>query len=267
MRLREVPGMAFEGGMNVNVVVTDDAGRSYLKRYPKSAEQVSKLLKHEHDALGFTNRGGSFRRRSADEQGSFLQRAAGRGLKVLPPAYIDEKGFTYYRFIEGAQTLEHFLPHASPDEMGHIVHEFFADLRLAHANGIIYGDRWAPNILVVPRVSPLKNNENIHGTIRRAQSTILHIDFDIELSGPVAREFELAEATFYTLRAGGGRIVLILANILGIDVNVPGFDFKAFVDFLEKFAKLFKKDPKYGSSEKEVVALIAALRTTKGVGQ
>lgn len=263
--------MPFEGGLNVSSVVTDDAGRSYLKRYPKSGKETLKLLKHQYNALGFTSRGGSFRRRSSQEQGNFLQRAAGLGLKVLPPAHIDEKGFMYYRFLEGAQTLDDFLPRASSEEIDAIVHDLFADIRVAHANGVIYGDRWGQNILVVPRFSLLGNESNesekMKEPARRTRKTVLHIDFDIELSGPIAHEFELAEMTFYTLRAGGERIVPMLVNFLGIDTSVRGFDFKAFVDFLEKFPELFKDHPKYGGSEKEIVALIAALYTVRGNGE
>jgi len=268
MRLRESKRTPLEGGLNVSSVVTDDAGKSYLKRYPKGGEETLKLLKHQYNALGFTSRGGSFRRRSPQEQVNFLQRAASLGLKVLPPAYVDEKGYTYYRFFEGAQTLDDFLPHASSEEIGAIIYDLFADIRIAHANGIIYGDRWAQNILIVPRFSLPENESNEGGKIKeptaRIRKAILHIDFDIELSGPVTHEFELAEVTFYVLHAGGERIALMLANFLGIDTNVRGFNFKAFVDFLEKFSELFKNHPKYSGGEKEVTALIAALHTVRG---
>lgn len=261
MVFKESPETTLEGGSNVNVIVTDEAGIRYLKRYPKDNPRTMQLLRHEYAFLDFSQLGGSFQRRSPREQNDFLKHAVQKGLKVLPPTHVDERGFAYYRFLEDAETLDDYLKHASSEDATYVVYELFGDIRLAHANNIIYGDRWSPNILVVPRNQPPQKTTDRGLPVPQAK-TIVHIDFDIEITGPLVREFELAEITYFTLCAGRERVLMLLINILGIDVNIPHFDFKAFAGFLEKFSQLFRNDKKYGNAEKEVHALIAGLTAT-----
>lgn len=257
MRFRESRMNPLEGGLNVNAIVTDDAGRTYLKRYPKEATATLKSIAHEYHAIGFTNSGGLVRSRTPEEQGRFLQQAAQKGLKVLPPAYMDSKGITYYRFLEGAETLDQFLSHATDREFHEILYTLFADLRMAHSNNILYGDRWPKNILIVPNKTTKRRDGH-------TSHSLVHIDFDLEISGPTSREFELAQVVYYVVCAGHQRSLSILPQLLVIDTSIPGFDFHAFADYLEKHAKFFSNDKEYGDAENDISILLAAVSTLRG---
>lgn len=266
MKFRETPRAPLEGELNLHAIVKDKRGREYLKRYPKDNPRIFRSLAHEYHALGFTNLGGTFRRRTPEEQRNFLEHAAQNGLSVLPPAYVDEKNINYYPFLAGSETLDEFLPHASDKEMEQVTYELFADLRQAHSNDIIYGDRWSKNILVVPSFSIEASHDSSlsDNHLTTVQRKLVHIDFDLEISGPVARELELAQVTYYTLCAGRQRVLPTLSKILAINVNVPNLNFPVFAQFLERHAIFFKDNKEYGNCEKEVLALIAAMYTLRG---
>ncbi len=247
MIFKESPEKApFEGDLNVNAVFTDSEGREFLKRYPKENPRILRSIADEYKGLGFIDSGGRFRIRTPEEETRFTTQAAEYGLKVLPPSFVDEKGISYYRFLSGARALNDFLPNAPDGEVDNIVFQLITDLRLAHSKDFIYGDRWSPNMLIVP------------------SRGLTHIDFDLEIYGRNAREFEVSQVAYYTLCAGRGRALPMLSKMLA--VNDKWFDLSVVEHFLNRAARYFQKDEKYGNAEQDVDSLIASVRTYRQYG-
>jgi len=172
-----------EGKFNRLFFVTNETGVPFLKRVPKDNPTLLKQIQAEYEGVMFLPLGGNFRKRTLEEQFSFSIKAAGLGLKVLPPSAIDREAI-YYPFLDQVKSMKEYF--SSKDaRVSFVVNQLVNDLRRAHGFNVIYGDRWLPNILVKP------------------EHKIVHIDFDIEISGKWAREFEVSQIIYYTILAGG----------------------------------------------------------------
>lgn len=227
MRLVELQQAPLEGALNVSPFYAL-SNETVLGRIPKANPAILESLAYEYHSIGFTGHGGSFRRRSPKEQFAFVNRAASHGLRVLEPGYINANDHIFFPFLSAAQTWDNALPALSDQDAGRLTYELFDDLRRAHSAGIVYGDRWSQNILVDPTFG------------------ILHIDFDLEISGKCAKDFEVAQAVYYTLCAGRERIIPLLKDILlyGDWFNIYRVD-----EFVRKHSVFFNRSQKYGSTE------------------
>lgn len=236
-----------DGLLSHNTIVKRSDGTEYLKRVPKHDVRAWELILNEYGGVGFMELGCTLRRRTPDEQLEHLGRIASAGLAALFPAFIDQEGNHYFQYFRNAATLDVFLPRASSAELKQVLCDLFEDLRLAHQSGIVYGDRWAENILIIPSFLTPDNTP---------VKKVLHIDFDLEISGPVASEFEYAQMVFYALCAGRNRTLQLLPEMLAEDVNAVTFNFEAFAHFLKRHAYFFRNDSKYGNSEEIVTNFI-----------
>ena len=165
-----------QGNLN-RMVPVHYKNRFYLLRLPMTAEEVRpthEVIATEYEALGFTGLGGGYGFRTLTEQGEFVQKCQALGLGVGGLERWD--GLTIARYQPGMR-LSHYNRMAEAD-VG-VTLRFLDTVVSAHQQGVVLGDRWTPNALVTPI------------------GDIVHIDFDIALSGPVAREFELSQAIFY----------------------------------------------------------------------
>jgi hypothetical protein len=236
MQWKEINRSPLIGELNENVFVVGGSDL-FLKRIPKENKHILHSIENEYNFLGFTVNGGKFRRRSTLEQTSLTRRAAMLGLRVLPP--VSQEGeVSYYRFLEEARTLDEYLPSADSEGSLKIVLQIFNDLKRAHSQGVIYGDRWSHNMLVVPKIG------------------FINIDFDIEISGRPAIEFEVAQAAYYTLSAGKNEVIPVLAQVLKLE---NGLDMGLIELFLRKHAMFFDKT-KFGGIQKETNLLIEMVR-------
>jgi len=234
MSLIELRREPLEGELNINSFFANSQGGILLNRRPKDNPQIMRSIAHEYHSIGFTDQGGRFRRRTLEEQIAFVKNAAAHGLRVLAPLVDDNA--VYFPYLEGAQTLDDYLSSATKEDLFRVVYELFDDLRKAHKQNIIYGDRWPPNILVIPRFG------------------VINVDFDIKISGRPAKEFEVAQATYYTLCAGKDNVIPLLTEIL--TCGKDWFDFSLVAEFLQKHAVHFLHDSKYGGVENETNMLI-----------
>ncbi len=236
MSWKEIKRDPLIGELNVNRFVKDDKNGLYLQRIPKENRRILTSIQHEYGYMGFNDAGGKFRRRKPSEQFQLTRKAAFAGLRVLPP--IDEEGdTTIYPFFTDAQTLDQYLPQASPEEAERITYQIFDDLRRAHQLGIIYGDRWSHNMLVIP------------------QYGFINVDFDIEISGPPAKELELAQAAYYTLSGGREKVLSMLSQIL---VAKNWFNLDMMETFLQRHSVWFN-ETKFGGIQEETGVLIDLL--------
>jgi len=229
----------FEGALNVNILrpgpTIHGLPRRILHRFPKENIGILKSIAHEYHKIGFTQVGGRFRRRSQSDQVCFTKRCAEIGLNVLPPL-ADDGGHVENLFLENAETMDIFLSHASDEETAIFTHNMYMDLYKAHKAGVVYGDRWSENILITP------------------QKNLINIDFDIEISGPYAKEFEAAQVAYYILAGAKSKVVPQLAKLLS--VPYANLDVRYIETFLRGHAKHFDSNKKYGNLNKEVNALV-----------
>lgn len=192
--MRELDRAPLEGGLNTNPFYLVD-GVVALARVSKQNKDLMENIDYEYRTLGFMSDGGRVRRRSADEQRRFSHDAAMNGLMVLPPIDSRDKVVTF-PFLDHAQPLNDFFNDGAIDESRKdiITYQIFEDLKKAHKKDFVYGDRWAGNMLVHPKLG------------------LVHIDFDLELSGPSARELEVAQVLYHVLWSRGDRTNNLLKN-------------------------------------------------------
>ncbi|MBI5122564.1 hypothetical protein HZA75_01770 [Candidatus Roizmanbacteria bacterium] len=229
----------FEGALNVNIIlpglILGGIKRQILRRFPKEDKSVIQSIANEYNAIGFTQAGGSFRRRTPYEQVQFANQASELGLRVLKP--LHHEGLQIENlFLEGARTMDVFLAKATAKQTDQFIGHMFSDLYLAHRSGTIYGDRWSENTLIVPGIG------------------IVHIDFDIEILGPPAKDFEASQVAYYILAGAKAKAIPQLAQLLSIpNANL---DMKNVETFLRGHAEHFDTNEKYGNLKTEVGILI-----------
>ncbi|EKD86672.1 MAG: hypothetical protein ACD_37C00195G0002 [uncultured bacterium] len=236
MSWKELNRQPLEGELNVSRFIGDGSVTA-LQRIRKENRRILTSIYHEYGYMGFNDLGGRFRRRTPSEQFQLSRGAAQAGLRVLPP--IDQERRTViYPFLDDASTLDEYLPRASNEEANLLVYQIFGDLRNAHKQGFVYGDRWSRNMLISPRWG------------------LINIDFDIEISGNPAIEFEIAQATYYALSGGKEKVIPILARILatGNWFNLPMVE-----GFLRKHSIWFN-ETRFGGIQEETQALIELAR-------
>jgi len=240
--LTPAPRSILEGELNINELclgsTLNGIQKLVLRRFPKKNTSILESLAYEYNSIGFTERGGHFRRRSQNEQILFTEHCASFGLKVLPPLSHNE-AYIENLFLENAETLDVFLTHATDEEAAQCTQDIYMDMYKAHKAGVVYGDRWEKNILIVPKMG------------------VVNIDFDIEISGPFAKEFEATQVACYILAGSNVKIIPQLAKLLSApDVK---FNMKIVETFLRGHAEHFDADKKYGNIEAKLNTLIALI--------
>lgn len=211
-----------------------------LLRVPKRNPDLLENIIHEYRAIGFTGQGGRVKRRSGAEQYEFGWKAAQAGLLVLPPLALNGENVEY-PFLTEAQTLDvYFNSHQS--DLNGIVFQLVRDLKRTHSKGFVYGDRWSGNMLVDPKFG------------------LVHIDFDLEISGPTVRELDVAQVIYHTLWAGKEQVLPILANLFGKEDR--WFDNDIVTKYLRGLAKYFNKT-KVGGLENMIEDFIETMQAVK----
>lgn len=157
-----------------------ESGKKYVlrRRMPPNKTQA---ITAEYEAIGFTTKYfGIFRQRSIDEQETFIKNCLENNLPVAPIVISVHDGLIF-PFIDGCPFSEFLSTETQSERLGRITNAYFTDLLDAHSKSIIYGDRWGPNTIVTP------------------DDRLWHIDLDVEIGGPNSKEFELAQAVYYTV--------------------------------------------------------------------
>lgn len=232
-----------EGELNINEVLSRSSGDELhpvrIRRHPKRNPGIFRALAYEYDGIGFTKDGGLVRRRPPEEQIRFTDRCVALGLKVLPVVRHDNHSVESV-FLPDAQNFDDYLMHATPEQANRVTYETFTDLMKAHRHGIVYGDRWAENILVVPELG------------------FVHIDFDIEISGPHAKEFEAAQIAAYVVGGSKDAALPLLARLL--TSPHARWDTRYVESFLRGHARFYDADHKYGPIDNELTTLEFLMR-------
>lgn len=172
------------GFLNTLSFWVDKKGKQYIIRHPyDDRSQSSSDLEEELLWNGFTGRGGGFRYRTNKEQIAFARIARRRGLSVVP-VLGECRGGLVVPWVEGEDLRLYLARNVPQKKLDHIVGSTFRDIARAHdpRRTIIYGDRWMKNI-----------HFGDDGKVR-------HIDFDIVIHGPKAREFEVSQVIYSFIR-------------------------------------------------------------------
>lgn len=108
-----------------------------------------------------------------------MQECGRKRLPVVQPLYFDGQDTILLPYIHGDPYHKYLSRNSS--NMYEVIKTYLQSIGDAHAQGLIYGDRWGPNTIVTP------------------VEDLIHIDFDLALHGESAEEFEISQAMYYSL--------------------------------------------------------------------
>lgn len=159
-------------------------------------------------------------------------------------------------FVEGIR-LDKYLLSDSPESKDlRVVNNTLNNFITAHRRGIIFGDRWVTNTIILPTMETVE------------------LDYDIELVGEqrVSATFELSQVLYHLVHFANGNRLNILEHISSFFMNqsetLEDYDFPSLVKFLQGHTVFFwGKWAKEGKTYEgiipptiEVTALIDSLR-------
>lgn len=217
---------AGQGFLNTLRFWVDPRGKKYVSRSQNHDRSVSSSdLQEELYWNGFLERGGGSYYRNNAEQLAFARLAKSRQLSIIP-ILGEWKGELVLPWVEGKDVRE-LLHHddVSVNTMVHIVTSTLADLKRAHHphHRIVFGDRWA---------------KNIHFG---HDARVRQLDFDIEITGPQARELEMAQVIYSMIRDAKhtGRMLTALRRV-GLKKYLRHHDTRAVTHFLSRYATWYR---------------------------
>jgi hypothetical protein len=120
-------------------------------RRAASSTEIFDYLNGMYVYTGFPELGGRFRLRSIGEEIAFMQLALGLGLPV-PALLAEGDDWMLLEFVTGRTAYAA----VKAGDLS-VVEQVVATLHQAHAQGVIYGDRWGDNEVIEPggRVRPI----------------------------------------------------------------------------------------------------------------
>lgn len=200
----------FEGGLNdtyvVEVELNHKDSRKLAIRIPKSdadREKTHELITAEYRKIGVNAVGIDFRLRNMEEQQQLMSMAAGFGLHTLEcDVLLGNEMAT--EFMDGVPLSEYVAQEtASIDPT--IIRNVLTHLTQAHSVGIVFGDRWAKNTMI------LQSGEH------------KEFDFDIELQGDTeaTSSFELAQTLYHLIHFADNNRNFILELICDLYDSNP----------------------------------------------
>lgn len=201
----------FHGELNKNYLWADDAGSHYIQRIPIKEAAIIPYVEEDLGESGFLSNGGGYRFRTLQEQAVFIAQCYAAGLPVILPLYVSETEMIS-SFVPG-ESYEHYLSRGNTQFVPRVIEHTI----MTHKKGFVYSDRWGPNTLI---------DENA--------DRIYEIDFDIELSGPWMREFELAQVIYHSVHFSSRRnqLVASIGHLLSASPLFISYRQDMFVRFL-----------------------------------
>lgn len=225
-------GLLLPGATNNTSLISDRQGNLYVRRTTK--DNITPLLEstsREYQAIGFFDKGGSYRIRSMLEQFEFIKQCQECELQVVVPVSCDETRM-YLPFVVG-EPYQAFIS-TKPESTAKIIRYYLESISQANSTGLVYGDRWGPN------------------TIVDREEQLWHIDFDIQLAGSPAREFEIAQAIYYSLYFAKDKESALLECTNFIDsLYFAIYDLGLVLDFLKGHIRYFQNG-NYGGIQTEI---------------
>lgn len=198
----------------------DSKGRKYLSRGQNDDQsEVIHNLQEEYAYNGFLKKGGAFRIRSPREQLQFVAKARKARLRVVPFVGVID-GDLVMPMIAGDDMKSHVNVVKNERALFHVIRPALRDIAHAHNPNkrLVYGDRWLKNILV-----------GVRGGVH-------HVDFDIEISGPFAGEYEMAQFFYSMVRDAQNKdMLLAVLATCGIREKLRHHNTSSLVEFLGSY--------------------------------
>ena len=214
-----------QGYLNRIQVWADNRGRKYISRVQNDdTHEVMENLHDEYSFNGFLNKGGAYRLRSPREQLHFVAEARRAHLRVVPFVGVKD-GDLVMPMIAGCDMKTHVNAVKNDRALLYVVRPALNDIATAHVRSrkIVYGDRWLKNILV-------DRSGGIH-----------HIDFDIEISGPHAPEYEVAQFMYSMVRDTVNKDRLLAAlSACGMRKRLKHHDVGVVREFLGRYGSWYE---------------------------
>ncbi len=234
-------GTVLQGTLNYNFVLSDPDGNLYVWRAPKEHPQIIPIIHQDLIGTGFLINGGSYRYRTIREQVNFMTEACRLHLQNVEAITTNAFG-TLLPFIQGTP-YDNYLRQGGIEATKNVLDNIVT----AHKHNIVYGDRWTKNTIIKP------------------DEGIVEIDFDIELRGEIAQEFEMAQLLYHILFFSSQREKMLdfLKSYLQINQTaLAGHDFFMVRKFLSNYANYFQDkivEGIAGGIEQEIAELIKIL--------
>ena len=220
-------GDVLQGYLNYIFVFSDRKGSFYTWRIQKENPEILPTIHKDLIGTVFLTNGGNYKYRSIKEQVDFMKKAYQLNLQSLPVIYADQLGILS-PFIEGITYHKYLL-------LGGITatKNVLDNILLSHKHNIVYGDRWAKNTIIKP------------------DESITEIDFDIELTGKIAREFEMSQLLYHIILFSSRRkeMLKFLAKYLQTNqIALAQYNIYVVEKFLSNYAKYFAEQTCEGIS-------------------
>ena len=168
-------GEVLQGTLNYIFLFLDRNNNLYTWRTPKEHPEILPQIHRDLLGTGFLTSGSRYQFRTLQEQVNFMEKASQANLQSLMPVYADKFGILS-PFIQGTP-YDQYLRSGGIKATANVLDNIIT----AHNQNIVYGDRWTKN------------------TIVKQDEPIVEIDFDIELIGANAQEFEMAQLLYHIL--------------------------------------------------------------------
>lgn len=208
-----------QGRTNTTVVVTSPKGQEFVWKTDRKFGVQSQRVEKELERIGFLELGGAFGIRSYSAEQDFAEHLNNFQLKAQSPVASFDNGILY-PYLLGSD-FRHLLNQGINIPILSVLHS----LTTAHSYGITYGDRWPQNIVLNP------------------DRSFTHIDFDLEIDGPVAKELEMAQILYGTIRDAANKREIVSALYYWLLSSRPqGYDWKLVKNFITAYAEGYQ-DP------------------------
>ncbi len=168
------------GTMNNAYLIGHDTPQYVLlmQKDPSESESL-KWINQELNSIGFFERN-SYAFRTPSEQAAIQKKLLALGIRcpdVL--AFNDNQKYIFEEFLPGL-LYKDFFNQPNTDRLTNVIDRYFTDIKRANSQGMVMGNRWGPNEVVM--------DDNSLG----------YFDFKYGYHGPTAKEFELSQALYYT---------------------------------------------------------------------
>lgn len=230
-----------QGNFNKSTLLDSINGKTYIVRHenPESRNQELPYVEAEYRGVGFLdNLQNGFRLRSSEEQYVFTSYLENLGISIVHPIYAeaDTQLIEYYPDTKSLADLWIRKDKTSIYATETVINALLS----AHMQGVVLGDRWGPNELV------------------SKEKGVIFIDFDIEIWGPEAREFELASLLYFTSFFAQSCNPSMLKNLrelykkLLLNPSLNGiYNQDILNSYIRSYADYFSHAPKYNWSDKD----------------
>lgn len=227
------PLQTIEGVFGPSYIVQPTHGKKQVLSIRTPCTNIPCEIINEYAGVRYSTDELGFRIRHTQEIAAFCSKCNAANINV--PLVRAAGSFYLLRdFVEGTPITE-FLRHGNNSPLK----EYFKSLRNAHEHAVIFGDRWGPNTIITPH------------------NLAVNIDFDIELLASDNREFEIAQATYFSIACASNRETAIeeVNEFLSSTDSTTLYDTERISHYIQNYAHYFLHCPEYKINYTDILKL------------